>query len=143
MNRPDAASPSRRWRTPALIALGAWLAIEVLFLVQAMHVDSFDVLQAVRITHARSLLWVVFAPLAVWLAFRFPLERGRLTQNLAVHLAACAVLVAGSHFVHLDFPANGNVQSLPESGSLRRPRGGHPLARVALDLLLYVVIVSQ
>jgi two-component system, LytTR family, sensor kinase len=143
MNRPDTASPSRRWLAPALIALAAWLTIEVLLIVQAMHLDSFDMLQAVKITHARSLLWLVFAPLAVWLAFRFPLERGRWIRSLAVHLAACAFLAAGSHFVLLNFQPNGHEQSRHERMNLRRTRGGHPMALVAFDLLFYVVIVSS
>src|SRR5207247_1855843 len=103
MNRPDTTSRSRRWRTPALIALGASLVIEVLFIGQAMHLDSFDLLEAMKITLPRSLVWLVFAPVSVWLAFRFPLERGRLSLSLTAHLAACAVLVAASHWALHNF----------------------------------------
>src|SRR5688572_3078485 len=49
MNRPQAISRWRRWRTPALIALGAWLVIEVLFIGQAMHVDAFDLWGAIKL----------------------------------------------------------------------------------------------
>ena len=49
----------------------------------------FDVPGAIKLTLPRSLVWLVFAPLAAWLAFSFPLERGRLGRNLGVHLAAC------------------------------------------------------
>jgi two-component system LytT family sensor kinase len=154
MNSPDATARSRRWRAPALIALGAWLAIEALFTLQAMHVNSFDVLEAMKMTLPQSLMWLVFAPLAVWLAFRFPLERGRLARSLAVHLAACAVLMAASHWALHDFagaasgsaadgPPSWMMQSFHESGSAHRPRGGPSMARVALDLLFYAVIVSS
>lgn len=143
MNQPDAASRLLRRRAPALIALGVWLVIEMLFILQAMHMDSFGVWEAIKITLPRSLLWLVFAPLAVWLAFQFPLEHGRLARSLAMHLAACAVLVAASHFALLHFPASGNLHSFHESGSMHRPRGGHSMARFALDLLFYAVIISS
>jgi len=149
MNRPDAASRLRRCRTPALIALGAWLVIELLFIGQAMHMEAFDMWEAVRITLPRSLVWLVFAPLAVWLAFRFPLEHGRLATSLPVHLAACVLLVVVSHLALLNSesemhePPSWATHSFGETGSAHRPRGGHSMARLALDLLFYAVIVSS
>ena len=163
MNRPDANSPSRRWRTPALVALGAWLAIEVLF---TLHAETLDALEAMKLILPRLLVWLIFAPLAVWLAFRFPLERGRLAWSLAVHLTACVVLVVVGYFALVNFvgvatesTANGSssqaTPSIYESGNRGRssvpptPTSGHrirrsPLvARLTLDLLFYGVIVSS
>ena len=41
MNQMDDLSRSRRWGAPALIALVAWLVIELLLIGQAMHLDAF------------------------------------------------------------------------------------------------------
>src|SRR5262245_40728164 len=158
MNQLEATSRSRTWRTCTLIALLAWLVIELLFIGQAMHVDSFDLWEATKITLPRSLVWLVFAPLAAWLAFRFPLERGRLARSLAIHLAACVVLMATSHRALLHFagtvspgatpgPPSWVTPSSHENGDRRRSRGGpmahFALAHLALNLLLYAVIVSS
>jgi hypothetical protein len=166
VNRSNANSRSRRWRVPALIALSAWLAIEVLFTVQAMHVDSFGVLEAMKASLPRSLVWLVFAPLAVWLAFEFPLERGRLARSLAVHLAACAILMAASHGALLIFvdAASGSAADGPppwvtqlfhpnrhgerpfgwtDPAGMHRLHGAAAMARVVLDLLIYAVVVSS
>ena len=94
MNRPDAVFPSRRWCAPALIALGAWLAIEILFVGQAMHLDSFDVLEsALRTTRfggivRESLLiggWVaMWKPLEVFLYDWWPIrDEARLFDRLS------------------------------------------------------------
>jgi len=132
MNGPDANSPSRRWRTPAFVALGAWLTIEVLF---TLHVETLDALEVMKIILPRLLVWLFFAPLAVWLAFRFPLERGRLAGSLAVHLTASVLLVVAGYFAIVNFAdvADGH-----------RIRRRSPLvARLTLDLLFYGVIVSS
>ena len=156
----------RRWRAPALIALGAWLALGVLFTAQAMLVGSFELPDAVKIALPSWLVWLAFAPLTVWLAFRFPLERGRLALNVAVHLSACAVLVAASQWalrnfagaardgasggsppwVTQSFGENENSQrspARPGPPGMQRPRGGPPTARAALDVLFYAIIVSS
>jgi hypothetical protein len=128
--------------------------IQVLFIGQAMHMDSTNVFEAVKMTLPRSLVWLVFAPLAVWLSFQFPIERGKLARSLAMHLAACAVLVAASHWVlhYLAEPANsgaahgppsGMTRSFQESRKMPPLRGGPWMARFAPDLLFYAVIVSS
>jgi two-component system LytT family sensor kinase len=157
MDRHDA--PSRfRWRAPALIALSAWLVIQLLFMGQAMHLDSFDLWESISFALPRSAMWMVFAPLAVGLAFWFPLERGLLARSLVVHLAACAFLIVASHRMLVHFggaptrstthqPPSAITQSLPESGNAHSPQGGlmaHvALAHVLLNLLFYAVIVSS
>lgn len=166
MNPPDTSPLARDWRVPALIALGAWLALGVLFTAQAMLLGSLEVLEALRISLPMWLVWLVVATLAVWLAFQFPLERRRLALNVAAHLAVCAVLVLTSRsllnrrvvaadgespgspppWVRQSFGENENVPRRPAQFSppgARRPRGGPPLARAALDVLFYGILVSS
>jgi two-component sensor histidine kinase len=157
MDRHDA--PSRlRWRAPAFIALSAWLVIQLLFMGQAMHMESFDLWEAISFALPRSAMWMVFAPLAVGLAFWFPMERGHLARSLVVHLAACAFLIVASHRMLVHFggvPTGGTThqpppaitQSLHEGGNAHPPRDGPmapvALAHVLLNLLFYAVIVSS
>lgn len=155
MNRPDDISPLRQWRTPVAIALAAWLVIELLFIGQVMHTDSFDLWKASKIAFSRSAMWLIFAPMAVGLAFLFPLERGRLLRSGIVHVAACALLLAASHHTMLSFAGHRNAITEPasgtapfhESGSAHLPRGGAighlALAHFALNLLFYAVLVSS
>src|SRR5712675_572381 len=120
MNRPDATAHPRRWRVPALIALGAWLVIELLFIGQAMHVDEFDLWQAIRLTVPRTVMWLFFAPLAVALAFWFPLERGKWVPGVAVHLAACFLLVTAAHRTMFDHTDAGHRDAAREAASAHR-----------------------
>jgi len=155
MNQPETASSSRRWLTPALIALAAWLVIELLFIGQAMHLDSFDLPSAILLTLPRALVWFIFAPLAVGLAFRFPLERGRLARSLAIHLAACVGLTAASHVALYQIAREVSSRAGPPPHSQAahaldrayRPRGSltphAAFVHLALDLLFYAVIVSS
>jgi hypothetical protein len=153
MKRSDLVS-RHGWRTPAVIALAAWLVIEVLLIGQAMHADSFNLWEAVKITLPRSALWLIFAPLAVGLVFFFPLERGRLLRGGAAHLAACALLLVGSHRAMLSFAASPSLTTQPPSTnatSFPDRATGHPdspmrhlaLAHLLLNLLFYAVLVSS
>lgn len=146
MNRTDDPSPSQRWLAPALIALVAWLVIELLLIGQAMHLDAFDVPGAIKLTLPRSLVWLVFAPLAAWLAFSFPLERGSLARNLGAHLAACAALMIASHWAFYNIASVITVRLThgQSSSPARSPGTAHmALAHMAIDVLLYAVIVSS
>ena len=158
MNRANATFRPRDWRAPVLIALGAWLVIELLLIGQAMHVESFDLVGAIKLTLPRSAMWLVFAPLAVGLAFCFPLERGRLVRSSAVHLAAGALLMVASHRAISRFTGPPNrsaaepslasaTHAVHDSPGEQRPRGGLMahivLAHFALNLLFYAVIVSS
>jgi len=129
MHLPENPSHSRKWRDFLWISVGAWLVIQFWFFGQAMHVDFFDPWKAMKMTLPRSLVWLVFSPVSVWLAFSFPVERGRLVRSLAVHLAAGALLMALVHGALIDFKVVGR-----NTGPL--------MARVFLDLLFYAVIVS-
>src|SRR5215472_7205314 len=83
-----------RWRVPALIALGAWLVIELLLVGVTMHLIWLDLAGTIKVTLPMSLVWLVFAPLSVWLGFRFPLERGRVASSLGVHVATLRLQAA-------------------------------------------------
>jgi hypothetical protein len=134
MNHPDTATRSNDWRSPAAIAFAAWLVIELLFIGQVMHTDSFDLWEAIKITLPRSAMWLFFAPLAVALAFLFPLERGRLMLSGAAHLAACALLLAASHHVMLSFWAGSrNGIGEPASSGTASVRKGGNASRAAPD----------
>jgi histidine kinase/histidine kinase/DNA gyrase B/HSP90-like ATPase len=151
---------SGRWRVPALIALGAWLVIELLFVGVTMHLGWFDLPGAIKVTLPRSLVWLVFAPLSVWLGFGFPLERGRLGLSMGAHVSACVVLMVASHWALETFSnvrpsssareehwpgqdqTEGGRSAIQAGSDYRRPHA--PLmAQVALDVLFYAVIISS
>lgn len=149
-----------RWRVPAVIALGAWLVIELLCVGVTLHLGWFDLPAAIKVTLPMSLVWLMFAPLSVWLGFAFPLERGRLPSSLAVHVTACVVLMVASHWALLTFSsvpprssANaadwlGQDQPEGERAAIQarsdyRRRHAPLMANVALDLLFYAVIISS
>src|ERR1041385_3475707 len=98
MARPSTPLISSGWRAPTVIAIGAWLIIEVLLIGVTMHLGWFDLPSAIKVTLPMSLVWLVFAPLSVWLGFRFQIERGQLASSLGAHLLACVVLVIASHW---------------------------------------------
>ena len=139
-----------RWRGPVLTTMGVWLAIEVLLIVQALHLGPFHVPTAARSTLPQALMWLILAPVAVWSAFRFPLERGRLMLSLTVHLTACAALVMVSAWTYLAFTATSNTRA--QTGGMAAPPArkrshqaerGQAAARAMLDLLFYAIIVSS
>ena len=150
MDRPDTAFDLRRWLTPAAISLVAWLVIELLLVGQVMHLDSFDLGEAIKITLPRSSMWLIFAPLAVCLAFLFPMERGRLTRSVVAHLVACALLLASIHQAVQNFaggpnpihgPSSSVAQPLQQNRDTPSSRGGPMahlvLAHLALNLLFF------
>lgn len=131
-----------------------------------MLVGPFELLDAVKIALPLWLVWLAFAPLTVWLAFRFPLERGRLALNVAVHLSACAVLVAASQWAFPNFAdaprgsasdgspplvtrslgENGNNQRSPAQfgpARMRQRRGPPPTVVATFDVLSYAVLLSS
>jgi hypothetical protein len=168
LNAPDADSVRRRWLAPALIVLGVWLALGGLFTAQHVIVGSLEFAEAVRTSAPLWLPWVVFAPLAVWLAFRFPLERPRLVVSLVVHAVACGAIVCANQLAatfyagrppdgplgrpppwvqRLHGPGGGFGREAPRSRppgppGLRRHPGGPLAARLALDILIYGLLVS-
>jgi hypothetical protein len=160
MTRLGVILRSSRWRVPALIALGAWLVIELLFVGVTMHLGWFDVPGAIKVTLPTSLVWLIFAPLSVWLGFRFPLERKRLAPSLAAHIIACLVLMVASHWALQTFSVlppgssasgarwvgqdqTGTGRPEIQSGGYHHPHSAPLMAQVALDVLFYAVIISS
>ena len=147
MSRPYTESRWRRWRVPALIALGAWLVIELLFIGQAMHVDAVGFWQAIKVTVPRTAMWLMFAPLAVVLGFWFPFERGHLARAFAVHIVACVILVISAHhtfFSFVDAETHGGAHGPGGSQhSLGGPMAHMFLAHLLLNLLFYTLIVCS
>lgn len=144
MNHSCAPSSSRGARV-LLIGAGAWIFIVFLSTLQALHTDSPS---AVKIAFQRSALWLLFAPLAVWLGLKFQLVRPGLARSLIVHSIACAALIVLGHLALIDL---GN-QRLPRTLQSYRetlmprslPRSGPMIiAHVALDLVFYAVIISS
>lgn len=132
---------------PALIALSAWLVIELLFIGQAMHVDAFNFWQAIKVTVPRTAMWLLFAPLAVSLGFWFPFERGRLALAFAVHIVACVILVTSAHHNFFSF-ANAESHGGPHGPGGSQHSVGGPmahmfLAHLLLNVLFYTLIVSS
>lgn len=143
-------------RVPALIALGAALALGGLFTALAMLVGALDVWRAAKLMLPLWLVWVFAAPLVVVLVFRFPLERGRVTPCLTPHIAICAAVVVASQWMTLFSPsetragqppwtAQSTAGSEKSARSMARrgpPNGAPPAVRAALNVLLYAVIFS-
>ena len=146
-----------------LLSLVGWLALGVFFIAQAMLVGSLDFETALRMTGPSWLVWGLFSPVAVTLAFLFPLERRRWLVGGASHLAACALLLTASHWADTTFsprrPAPDMVPrrvrpAPPPPGEMSPPRvpqreggrprgmGRPPLARATIDVLFYALLVS-
>jgi signal transduction histidine kinase len=149
------------WRAPLLLSLVAWLALGVFFIGQAMLVGSFDFETALRMTGPSWLVWGLFAPVAVTLAFLFPIERRRWPVAGASHVAACALLLTASQWADTTFaphrpapdegprhvrpelpPGEGPQRGPQREGGRPRGMGRPPLARATIDLLFYALIVS-
>jgi hypothetical protein len=156
-----ASSASQAWRAPLLLSLGAWLALGVFFIAQAMLIGSLDFETALRMTGPSWLVWGLFSPVAVTLAFLFPLERRRWLAGGAAHVAACALLLTASQWAAVnfaprrvapdaparrmrpDFPPGAGPQGGPmREGGRPRGMGRPPLARATIDLLFYALLVS-
>ena len=158
-------------RASLWLSLVAWLALGVFFIGQAMLIGSFDFETAVRITAPFWLVWGLFAPVAVALAFRFPFERRGWLAGLAVHVVACGLLLVASRWADTTFSpprpllsgVDGTVRARPaarpgeaperpvfrdgkrgrqEGAGRLRGLGRPPWARVTIDILFYAMLVS-
>lgn len=82
----------------SLLAPVTFLVGGLIFSVQPVLAGSLGFKEAFLLSLPLWLGWVVFGPLVVWLAFRFPLERGRLSECLPVHLLAFALICLVNNF---------------------------------------------
>ncbi len=78
----------------ALIAPVTLFIGGMVFTAQMVMSGLLDFASAFTFTMPLWLPWIAFGPMAVWLAFRFPLERTRLPRNLAIHLLFCGMICA-------------------------------------------------
>lgn len=154
---PPPSHPPHRWLVPAFVVLGAWLVIGTLFTAQYVVMGQFDVLDALKLSVPVWLVWLVFAPLTVWIAFRFPFERGKLLRHAALHIVVCGVLLFTSRWAGSQTTSAGMQPPFggppPWVQQMRGTDAGPPMgrpgvrsraavARLALDAVLYGVIVS-
>lgn len=121
---------------PATLFLGG-----MIFTAQLVTSNVLSFGTAFRFTLPIWLPWVVFGPLAVLLANRFPLERERISRNGIIHLLALLVICA------INWKIMGGIsgeilKDLPASSGL--PKGDKPplSARIVMDFLAYGILVS-
>ncbi len=91
----EAARRRQVWKW-ALIAAG-WALFGLFFASQSIAVRAYDgfplrVGETVTAWLLCAALWLALTPLVLWLARRFPLERGRWHRNLPAHFLACVLV---------------------------------------------------
>ena len=162
----DTAHPTiaRRWFVPGLLVLGVWLALGGLFTAQYSVIGGLELGEALKRSAPLWLAWFVCTPLAVWLGFAFPLERAHMVRNLMIHLVACASVIGttqvlgrlwqgSAHAIPMGEPPAWVTQaSRAGNGDSGTPfrgrppgvgaRGGPLFARLALNALIYGILVS-
>lgn len=122
---------------PATLFLGG-----MFFTAQLVTSSVLSFGTAFRFTLPIWLPWVVFGPLAVLLATRYPFERGRISRSVAIHLVVLAGICLANWKI-MGEVSGGILRNLPASIGL--PRGDKPplSARVVIDLLAYGILVSM
>jgi len=91
----DRAVPSgkRRWLYAWALAALAWLVLSFVFAPEVYlyfqaRGEPISWVRAFQLTLSNSAIAAFFAPVIVWLARRFPIEKGRWTRSLLVHIPA-------------------------------------------------------
>lgn len=158
----DKRSISREWLAPTLVVVMVLVLMGSLFTAQLTLSGYMTAGEALKFTLPLWIPWTVFAPLTALLAFRFPLERSKLRTSVMVHLATCALVIAGNQIVTrgymkeigFDRPPpwlirEGKIQGFPpfKAPSELQPGeprgfGGPAVARVAMDILVYGILLS-
>ena len=93
-----------RWTRWALFLLG-WAALSLLFAPEAyltfyLRKAPISWVQTVELTVINSAIALLFVPGIVYLARRFPLERGRWQRSLALHVFACLAFSVGHSWLY-------------------------------------------
>lgn len=132
-------------------ALGLWGSLVLLFAAPLALTSRVPWREAVGFGGSFWALWLVFVPAVAWLSFRFPIERGKLVQNVGLLVLACLLIVGTNRatFRARIFPPAqpserpGGVREL-ETLSPGPPSAFGPLARlrVALDVLVFWSLVG-
>jgi two-component system, LytTR family, sensor kinase len=86
----------RRWLR-AFFIIGVWTLFGVFLASQSTlafsrSVRPFSWQRILLVEMSFTYIWAALTPLVLWLARRFPLERGRLTRSLTVHVLASIIL---------------------------------------------------
>lgn len=81
------------------LVFGLWCLLLVGFAGQLVFTAAVPWRQAFRLALRDWLPWAILAPITVWLAFRFPLERGRLQLSIPIHVVACILAVLACEFI--------------------------------------------
>jgi two-component system, LytTR family, sensor kinase len=153
MNRTNANNPLARKVAMVATLLGLWGALVLLFAAPLAWRDPASWPQAVTFGASFWALWLLFLPVAAWLAFRFPIERKRLLRNVGLHLLACLLIVGTNKVTFrqvarlLAHPRDSAVPGRsPDSNTPRLPAPGASSTllgfRAALDVLFYWSLVG-
>ncbi|MCP5520836.1 MAG: histidine kinase [Verrucomicrobiales bacterium] len=148
MNR--AGSNGRIARKVAVVATAVvlWGGLVLLFAAPLALTSSISWRQAVGFGSSFWALWLLFLPAVVWLSFRFPIERRRLSGHVSLHVLACLLIVATNRasfrVVSRFSPAPARPEAPGRSPGPPPNRLGPPAAlgvflalRAALDVLVY------
>ncbi|HEX9784393.1 MAG TPA: histidine kinase [Opitutaceae bacterium] len=97
------SGPARHWLVSALIFTGFWLVVILAFAAQLVFTASFTWPQGIRGALFDWFPWVLLSPAVIWLALKFPLERGRLRASVPVHVASCVLSIAVGSLISEQF----------------------------------------
>jgi len=155
MNATSGSSSVVRKAAVLVAAVGFWVGLVLLFAAPIALTGSVSWRQAVGFGASFWAPWLIFLPAVAWLAFRLPLERGKVVRNLGLHVLVCLLVVASGRATlralnplnpqptPLDAP--GQPPPLDRSaGRLPPPGLFGPLTgfRAALDVLVYWALMG-
>jgi two-component sensor histidine kinase len=103
------------------LVLGLWALLVIAFAGQLVFTANFPWPEALRLSLRDWVPWALLSPLVVWLASRFPLERGKLALSVPVHLVACVVAMLLCELLARPLP---QVAGPPPGTPQLRFRGG-------------------
>jgi hypothetical protein len=117
------------------LLLGIWGLLMLAFAGQLVFTSNLPVSEAMAITFRDWVPWLILAPVAAWLAARFPLEWQKLHMSIPVHVVACMLAVLACEFFPRPGPANPQPPRGPpwmrpnpqwNPGDPLQPRPGYP-----------------
>ncbi len=73
-----------------------WCGLAFAFAVLLDLTGPFEIDEALRLSSANWLPWIVYTPLIFWLAGRYPISRKNSLRNIAIHFAAGIIITASS-----------------------------------------------
>lgn len=104
------------------LVLGLWALLVLAFAGQLVFTTQLPWLEAMRLSLRDWFPWALLAPLVVWLASQFPLERGRLHLSVPIHLVACMLAVLFCESLARPLPQDQNfIPGGPQRPFLNSP----------------------